>query len=308
MLPMQAATSVLLALVSSFLFTPATILLCSTVGAMDEPDGKRKINTHPTPRLGGLAFFLSFVIFALPVAMVDPFTAAVLSGGAVLVAGGFADDVFDIPPVLKLLIQASAALVAISFIGAPESISFFGFFNVRLSAALGTAVAAFKMLFTINAVNFADGLDGLAAGLSCVALASLFVYGYAAGNTSPALSALILCAAVLGFLPYNRYKAKTFMGDSGSQFLGFSIALFSLGCAGNAYTIETTFFLLIPALDTTLSVIRRLSKGKSPFAADKGHLHHILLESGFSHPDAVRLLVICGAFFASVALILIVKI
>ena len=304
MLPFQALILVFSSFLLSYFLTPATIRLCETVGAMDNPDGKRKINTHPTPRLGGLAFFTAFFIIALPAALTNPFIAAILSGGAILVAGGFSDDVFNIPPPLKLIIQASAALVAIAFIGAPESISFFGFFNVSLSGALGVAFAVFKMLFTINAINFSDGLDGLAAGLCAVAFVALSVYGFQNGNASVALYALILSSAVIGFLPYNRYKAKTFMGDAGSQFLGFSIALLSLGCSkNNAYTLETTLFLIIPALDTALSVARRLLKGKSPFVADKGHLHHILLKHGVRHPDAVRLLVLLNAAVAFIALV-----
>ena len=290
----------------SFLITPKTISLCHALGALDIPDGKRKINTHPTPRLGGLAFFAAFFIFALPIAAYDKFTAAILSGGAILAIGGFADDVFNMPPYLKLISQAAAAAVTISIIGTPESFSFFGLFTISLHGAIGAVIVIFKMLFTINAVNFSDGLDGLAAGLSAVAFISLFVYGTENGNSATALSALLLFSAVLGFLPYNKYHAKTFMGDVGSQFLGFAIAVLSLGCAeNNAYTIETTLFLSIPALDTALSVLRRLAKGKSPFAADKGHLHHILLKRGISHPDAVKALVLSNAAIAFITIVLI---
>ena len=224
--------------------------------------------------------------------------------GSLLVAGGFADDVFDIPPILKLLTQASATAIAVSIIGAPSSFSFFGILNLSLSVPLGTLIAVFKMLFTVNSVNFADGLDGLAAGLSVSAFISLFFYGIMNGNVNTAVCVLILASSVMGFLPYNKYKAKTFMGDSGSQFLGFAIALFSLGCArNNAYTIETTLFLVIPALDTALSVVRRLLKGKSPFSADKGHIHHILLKRGLSHPAAVKLLVFLNATIGAIALV-----
>ncbi len=287
----------------SFALTPLTILLCRTVGAIDLPDGKRKINTLPTPRLGGLSFFAAFYLLSFPIALKDPYTAASLAAGAILCAGGVADDVYDLPPLLKLAIQSAAALVAISITGAPESFSFFGIFRISLAGSIGAAIAVFKMIFTINAVNFSDGLDGLAAGLSSVAFISLFVYGIKNGSYSSALSVLILAGAVIGFLPYNKYRAKTFMGDSGSQFLGLAIAVFSLGCAErNAYELETTLFLAIPALDTALSVLRRLAKGKSPFSADKGHLHHILLSLGISHPTSVKILVFASAVIAFVTL------
>ena len=293
-----------LAFLLSFLLTPLTITLSRTVGAIDTPDGKRKVNTHPIPRLGGLAFFISFSTLALPLVKEDRYAAASLISGAILCAGGVADDVYNLPPKMKLLIQSAASLVAITVIGAPESFSFFGIFKIALSGVIGILFAVFKMLFTVNAVNFSDGLDGLAAGLSSVAFASLFIYGLKNGSIYPAVCALILLSAVIGFLPYNRYRAKTFMGDSGSQFLGLSIAIFALGCAKDgAYTIETTLFLIIPALDTAVSVIRRILKGKSPFSADKGHLHHILLSKGASHPFAVKLLVSASAAAAFVTLL-----
>lgn len=293
-----------LAFLLSFTLTPSTIKLCHTVGALDKPDGNRKINTLPTPRLGGLAFFFSFFIFSLPFAKEDPFVAALLSGGAVLVAGGFADDVFNLPPRLKLITQASAALIAVTIAGVPASISFFGLFDLSLSHVSGLLIAVFKMVYTTNAVNFSDGLDGLAAGLSTVAFIALFIYGFKNGNLYPALCSLLLSAAVIGFLPYNRYRAKTFMGDSGSQFLGFAFAVLSLGCAPNhAYSLETTLFLAIPALDTGVSVLRRLAKRKSPFAADKGHLHHIILSLGISHPNAVKLLVGLNSIIAIITIL-----
>ena len=292
----------------SFILTPLTIPLCHALGAIDKPDGKRKINTLPTPRLGGLAFFAVFFIFAAPFATKDRFTAAILSAGSILAAGGFADDVFNLPPRLKLSIQFASALVAISIAGIPESLSFFGIVSFKLGGVLGALIAVFKMLFTANAVNFSDGLDGLAAGLSAITLLSLAVYGFENSHTYPALSAILLASAVLGFLPYNKHRAKTFMGDVGSQFLGFSIAILSLGCSkNNAYNFETTLFLIIPAIDTTLSVVRRLIKRKSPFAADKGHLHHILLSKGISHQMAVRLLVVANAAAAFISLVILTQ-
>ena len=304
MLSLFSFAAVLTAALLSFFLTPISIHLCRIVGAWDTPDGKRKINDLPTPRLGGLAFFVSFFIFALPLAIQSEYSAAILSGGSILVAGGFLDDVFNVPPGVKIITQAAASAVALTFIGAPESFSFFGVFKLPLGALVGFVIALFKMLFTTNAVNFSDGLDGLAAGLSVSSLLSLFLFGLINGSTYPSFTALVLAAAVVGFIPYNRYRAKTFMGDSGSQFLGFSIAILSLGCAKeNAYSLETTLFLVIPALDTTLSVLRRLLNGKNPFSADKGHLHHTLLKKGISHPASVRILVLFNAAVAMLTLV-----
>ena len=304
MLSLFSIAAVLTASLLSFFLTPLSIHLCRIVGAWDTPDGKRKINEIPVARLGGLAFFVSFFVFAFPLATQSEYSAAILSGGSVLVAGGFLDDVLNVPPTVKIITQAAASAIALTMIGAPESFSFFGVFKLPLGASIGFVIALFKMLFTTNAVNFSDGLDGLAAGLSVTALVSLCLFGIANGSTYPAFTALLLAAAVTGFIPYNRYRAKTFMGDSGSQFLGFSIAILSLGCAKeNAYSLETTLFLVIPALDTALSVIRRLLSGKSPFSADKGHLHHLLLKRGVDHPSAVRILILSNAAVASLTLV-----
>ena len=288
----------------AYLFTPATIPLCKKIGAIDMPDGVRKINVYPTPRLGGLSFFLACFATLIPAAAENGYVAALLSGGAIIVAGGVADDVFDMPPKFKLFVQIAAALVTVSFIGLPEEFSFFGIFRIALVGPVGFLFVVIRLIFTINAVNFSDGLDGLASGLSATALFALFIYGTANSNTVPALAALVLGSAVLGFLPYNRYHAKVFMGDAGSQFLGLAIAILSLGNApdGN-FALESSLFLAVPTVDTTFSVLRRILRGKSPFVADKGHLHHVLLQIGVSHPLAVNLLVASSALIALITLL-----
>lgn len=269
------------------------------------PDGARKVNTLPIPRLGGLGFFFATMLVLFPYVGKSPTTGALLAGGAILMAGGIADDVFSLSPITKLFIQAAAALVSLSFIGIPDELTFFGILNVPLHGSVGFLIVFFRMVFTVNAVNFSDGLDGLASGLSAVALFSLAAYGIALGNTLPATAALVLGAATLGFMPFNRYRAKVFMGDCGSQFLGLSIALLSLGTspAGN-FTLETALFLFVPTLDTVITVTRRILTGKSPFSADKGHLHHILLSFGISHPNAVKILVSVSALIAAATLIM----
>jgi UDP-GlcNAc:undecaprenyl-phosphate GlcNAc-1-phosphate transferase len=283
----------------SYAITPAAKSLSLCMGAMDKPDGYRKVNATPMPRLGGLGFFLASMLVLFPLIKESPTVCALLAGGAVLMTGGVADDTYGLSPTAKLLIQCAAALVALAFVGIPEYLSFFGMITIKLSGFAGAVVAFFRMVFTVNAVNFSDGLDGLASGISAVALLSLSVYGAWWGNPVPSLAALVLGSAVLGFLPYNRYHAKIFMGDSGSQFLGLAIAILSLGNApGGSFTFETSLFLAVPAADTFFSVIRRLIKGKSPFVADKGHLHHVLLKFGVSHPLAVNLLVASSALIA----------
>lgn len=289
----------------SYAITPAAKSLSLCMGAMDKPDGYRKINTKIMPRLGGLGFFLSSMLVLFPLVKESATVSALLAGGAVLMTGGVADDTYGLSPAAKLLIQSAAALVALAFIGIPEYLSFFGLITIELSGFAGAVIAFFRMVFTVNAVNFADGLDGLASGLSAVALLSLAVYGAWWGNPVPSLAALVLGCATLGFIPHNRYRAKIFMGDCGSQFLGLSIALLSLGTSPKGtFTLETALFLAVPTLDTAFAVMRRIISGKSPFSADKGHLHHLLLKIGVSHPMAVKILVLTSAFIASITLII----
>lgn len=291
-------------LILSYLLTPATAILAKTTGAMDIPDMNRKINERPMPRLGGLGFYCAFFISALIFAdMTNGTVLALLAGGGILVAGGVTDDTLQLSPVAKLLIQLAAAVVAIVFIEIPKEFSLFGLLRFSLPYNLGILFAIGRMVFTVNAVNFSDGLDGLASGLSIVALISLSIFGLKNGNSSVAVASAILASAVLGFVPYNKYHARIFMGDSGSQFLGYAIALVALGASKRAsFTAETVLFLIVPIADTWFSVVRRIMQGKSPFRADKGHLHHFLLSCGLSHPRAVKLLVSVSALAALLTL------
>ena len=303
-----------LSFIISYLLTPLTARLSYATGALDRPDGVRKIHLTDTPRLGGLAFFFAAFISVSLLALHEGinialgeggFISALLSGGAILCASGVLDDTFGLAPLGKLLLQSAAALVALVFLPLPESVSFFGLVRVPLIGPLGYIFMLIRMILTVNAVNFSDGLDGLASGLSLVALLSLFVFGLANGRTLGACVSLILAAAVLGFLPYNRYRARLYMGDVGSQFLGLSIAIIALSTTRDgSFTLETSLFLFIPMLDTFLSVVRRLLHGRSPFSADKGHLHHLLLARGRSHPAAVRTLVSISALVALLTLAL----
>lgn len=297
----------LAAFATSYVITPLTIPLCRTVGAIDYPDGNRKLNTHPTPRLGGLGFFSAAALVLSPLVTESATVAALLTSGAILCAGGVADDTWGLSPSLKFFIQTLSATVAIFFIGIPTEFSFLGLFSVSLGGILGFAFTVFRFVFTINAVNFSDGLDGLAAGLSVVAFLSLSLFGLINSNTLASVAALVLAFSVLGFLPYNKYHAKIFMGDCGSQFLGLAIALLSIGCSpGGSFTLESSLFLAVPTADTAISIVRRIIKKKSPFVADKGHLHHVLLKLGVPHPHAANLLVAASALVAAVTLLLLV--
>lgn len=299
-----------MALLLSFLLCPISARLSRVIGAIDQPDGIRKIHTLPVPRLGGIGFFTAFFVSSLSLLEAAESTLfALLAGGSIIVAGGIADDAYSISPPVKLLIQISAAAVGVSLMGVPSEFSFLGLFTIALPRAISFIVATVRIVFSINAVNFSDGLDGLAAGISAVALLSVSVFALSYGRGSVFALAIILFFALLGFFPYNKHPARIYMGDSGSQFLGFSIAMLALGARGDGnFAIETLFFLSVPIIDTWFSIIRRLLHGKSPFSADKGHLHHVLLKWGLSHSGAVKVLVCLSGIIASAALIFIGKV
>ena len=290
-----------LAFMLSLLLCPLSARLSRVTGAIDYPDGVRKINKVPIPRLGGIGFFLAFFVSVLPLLPeAENALFALLSGGAIIVAGGVVDDTYSIPPLIKFILQVAAAAVGVCLMGIPTEYSFLGLIRISPPATLSFIIATVRIVFSINAVNFCDGLDGLAAGLSTVALLAISVFALSGGRSSISGIAIILVFALLGFLPYNKHPARLYMGDSGSQFLGFAIAMLALGAKGDGnFAVETLFFLSIPMIDTWFSVIRRIIKGKSPFSADKGHLHHILLSRGLSHSASVKLLVCISGIIAA---------
>lgn len=290
----------------SYISVPLTVPLCRITGAIDTPDGVRKLNTAPIPRLGGIAIYAAVLIVLFPFISKDETVGAILAGGAILLAGGVCDDTYDLSPIAKLVIQLSAAAVAIAIAGVPTSFSLLGVFNIPLITPIGFAIVLLRMIFTTNAVNFSDGLDGLASGISVSALFAMAILGQYSGNVYPATAALVIGFAVLGFLPFNKYRARVYMGDCGAQFLGLSIALLSVGTSPRGrYTLESSLFLAVPALDTAVAVVRRILRGKNPLKADRGHLHHLLLDRGVPHPEASRLLTALSALIATGTLLVI---
>lgn len=288
----------------TFLAVPLTERLAKFTGAVDRAGDERKIHTEDTPRLGGLSFFSVFFLSTVLLFRPTGIAAAVLAGGALVVAAGVIDDTYTLPPYPKLFLQVCAAAVALSFIEPPKTLELLSFIEIPLAPRLAYLFALTRIVFLINAVNFSDGLDGLAAGLATVALLSLSAYSLIRGISDASLISLILALTVIGFLPHNRYHAKTFMGDCGSQFLGFAIATIGIYSSKSALSGEAALFIFIPALDVWFSTLRRIFKRTSPFHADKGHIHHLLISHGVAHPDAVKLLVFAGVLFAAAGLLI----
>lgn len=293
----------------SLTVTPFIARLAFKIGAVDKPN-KRKIHDTIMPRLGGLAVFLGFTASALLLLPSQSKVGGPLLGGTVILLVGILDDVFDIPPKLKLLGQIFAAGIVVwsgtivHFVNNP----FDGYLYFD-TPWISIPVTIFWIVAVTNAVNLIDGLDGMASGVSVIALLTFAAISYQIGQSTVSLLAIILAGAVLGFLRYNFFPAKIFLGDSGSMFLGFMISVLSVqgllkGVTLIAFVVPIVV-LGVPIFDTVFAIYRRYREHKPIFEADKKHIHHRLLNRGLSHRQTVLVIYCISLFFSLSALLMI---
>ena len=255
---------------------------------MDQP-GERKVHQHPIPRVGGIAFAIGALGSILWWVPKDPTTLSVLLGGLIILGFGVWDDRANLGYRIKLLGQLIAALVitigGIRF----ESIPFL--LDAELPIWIGVPVTVFFLLAVSNAVNLTDGLDGLAGGLSFLTFCGIAYLAYLSHNSTVLLLTVPFLGGLLGFLRYNTYPARIFMGDSGSQLLGFIMGVLAIlltdSTSGPFSPVLSLFLLGLPFLDTLGVSVQRLVEGRSPFIGDRKHLHHKLMTAGLSHYEAV---------------------
>lgn len=295
----------LLCFLAAVLITPLVKNFAIKIGATDKPNN-RKVHQKVMPRLGGLAIYLSFLAGFIFLQPESPYLIPILLGSFVIILTGIVDDIIELSAKWKLAGQILAAGIVIAggvqveFINLP--------FDGRLD--LGWFAIPLTLLWIIgitNAINLIDGLDGLAAGVSSIVLMTLVGIAFTMGNLFVVALGLILLGSTLGFLVYNFYPAKIFMGDTGALFLGFMIAVISLLGFKNV----TLFSLLIPVIilgvpisDTLFAIIRRMVN-KTPLSApDKSHLHHCLLRLGFSHRKTVLIIYAMSSMFGLAAILL----
>lgn len=292
-------TAIVLALGLALLVTPLVKKCAFKLGALDSPD-PRKVHKRVMPRLGGLAIYFSFITAVLLTLDITPQVCGLLLGGTLIILLGIIDDTRGLSPRLKLAGQIVAAAVVIPF--GLEVNTLTNPFSNEMPIALGLLSIPVTVLWIVsvtNAVNLIDGLDGLAGGttfISALTLAAVVwietnVSGVSRGQSDAVVLALILAASIVGFLRYNFYPAKIFLGDSGSMYLGFSMASLSImGMAKSATFISVIIpvvILGIPLLDTIFAIVRRYCGRKPIFQPDKEHLHHRLIQMGLSHRQAV---------------------
>ena len=297
----------LLALLISLILVPFVAKLAIKIGAVDKPN-ERKVHTKIMPRMGGLAIYLSFFAVLFLSHEMTMQHIGLLIGGTVLVLVGIIDDKTDMPAKIKLLGQIFAACIVVA---AGVRVEFMTNFILGGVFPLYIFSVPFTVLWIVaitNAVNLIDGLDGLAAGTSIIAAATMAISGYATGQTEMASMALILIGASLGFLKYNFHPAKIFMGDTGSMFLGYNLSVLAIMGFTKSFTVLSLvtpiLVLAIPILDTLFAIIRRKMNNKPIFKPDKNHLHHCLLNYGFSHRNTVLIIYAVSAVLALCGLIM----
>lgn len=292
--------------------TPLIKKFSCYIGAVDKPN-KRRINKVTMPSAGGLAIYLTFS-FAITFLFQDsiPFDYAwrlILAATAIVITG-LLDDIYELSPRKKLLGITIAALIAYFVLGVRiDIVNLFSFTEINLSF-LSLPLTIIWIVALTNAVNLIDGLDGLAAGVSIIALTSIGIVGYiaAASGALPIqlpLTIFILMVSILGFLPYNFNPAKIYLGDTGALLLGFMIAVLSLQGLKNATLVSLITPLIVlgvPITDTVFAIIRRLLNKKPISSADQMHLHHRLLSFGFTHRGAVLMIYSLAFLFSCIAI------
>jgi len=296
--PVEALLAFLLAGVLALLLVPLTDGLARRVGAIDHPDGQRSLHAAPTPRLGGLAIFAAVLVAALIWLPWDAETRAILAGAALITAVGMLDDVYELNAAAKLLGQTAAVIVPVSagvtvdsftvpFLGQlnPGSVELLGLPGSG-AIDLGDVGTTLGIVAMINVINLIDGVDGLAAGVCLISGIALAVIALSLDRTAAGVLAALTAGASLGFLRHGFPPARTFMGDTGSNLLGFLLGVIAVQGALKTNAVIALFLplivLTVPILDTGFVVAKRLKYGRPIYKADRWHFHHRMENIGFS--------------------------
>jgi UDP-GlcNAc:undecaprenyl-phosphate GlcNAc-1-phosphate transferase len=315
---LSSLAAFVLAVIVTALLTPLVRRAALAIGAVDEP-GARRVHTRRIPRLGGIAIVMGFfvpgvLLFALGTHAARIFvgsshiTLGLVVGGVLVACTGLIDDIKGLGAKTKLLAQMSAGAVAYACHMRIEAIDLPGLGIYKLGW-LAMPVTIAWIVGTINALNLIDGLDGLAAGVTFFACVTNFLIAALIGNSFIELVSAALGGAVIGFLFYNFNPAQIFMGDSGSMFLGFVLGAAALLGAGSQKSstliaiVVPILALGLPIMDMLLTIARRFLERRSIFVADRGHIHHRLLDMGLTHRRSVLTLYMLCVLFTVVALV-----
>ncbi|AND83413.1 undecaprenyl/decaprenyl-phosphate alpha-N-acetylglucosaminyl 1-phosphate transferase [Clostridium tyrobutyricum] len=303
-------TLAVISILISAVLTPFVKKIAVKLDVIDIPKDSRRVHNKPIPLLGGLAIYFSFIItLILNRGELSSPEKGMIFGATVIVIGGFIDDKYDIKPWCKLLFQILAALILIYF-GIRITIITNPVSNIYQYIHIGMFSIPLTIIWVVgitNAMNLIDGLDGLAAGIALIASVTLSIIAILNGRNEAAIVTIIFAGSILGFLPYNFNPASIFMGDTGAQLLGFMLAAISIeGAIKSAAVFPIAVPILafgIPIYDTLFAVIRRKINGKPIMSADKGHLHHRLLDMGLNQKQAVLIMYVISAILGSFSII-----
>ena len=313
-----------LAAATCALVTPLVRRMAFAVGVFDEPDAERRVHAQPTPRLGGIAIYLGFMLSLFTVlnlalthtAEVRKFLSysdlahiiGLLFGGTLMMGVGLWDDIMGMSPRRKFVAQLAVSAIAVVLYGftiIDVQLPKFGYLDL---AWFAIPFSLFWYMGMVNAINFLDGLDGLVAGVSLIASITLILVSLWHNQYLVAITMCALAGSAAGFLPYNYNPARIFMGDGGSLFIGFVLASAAvMGTEKKAVAISLIIPLLVlalPILDTAAAIVRRMRRGVPLFAPDRGHVHHQLLDLGLSQRQAVNLIYIVCGLLGVIALVL----
>ena len=305
-----------IAFVATILLTPMVQSFASQQKIIDKPN-ERKVHKEPIPRLGGAAIYIGFLL-AIMISIVlaswfkiniklMPITGLLISATIIFILG-VVDDIRGLRSTTKLAWQLFASALILFF---GVEINFFSNpFNgiLPLIPLISIPLTLIWLTGVTNAMNLIDGLDGLAAGVTAISASTLFFVALRTHEIGAALVLLALAGASLGFLRYNFFPAKIFLGDSGSYLLGFILAASSImGVFKTTLVVALIIPVLIlgvPIFDTMFAIGRRLGKGKNPFVADNKHIHHILLRAGFTQREAVLSIYVVCFLLSMVAILM----
>jgi len=297
-----------IAFIVSYILTPYMARVGKKQNMVDIP-GHRKIHEEAIPNLGGIVIFFGFLLSLLLVVPIEGQVKALLIGGVIILLLGVVDDIVNLSPKHKFIIQMIPALIVVVY--SSDLINSFIVNQLKSLDLLGYLlypILIFWIVGITNSINLIDGLDGLACGVSLIALVAFLILGLRQNLETLSLISIALAGSILAFLRFNFYPAKMFLGDSGSTFAGFMLA--SVGAlwvlnSGNAFFILIPIIVLaLPIFDTLFAIWRRYRSHHPIFQADKGHLHHRLLARGIAHKNVVFILWGISATFSAIALVL----
>ncbi len=304
---LRVLVAILCAAAVSFAVTPIVRVLAFKIGAVDVPKDNRRMHKKPMPLLGGLSIFLGVTVAGAAFCEITPALIAAWFGALIIIVLGILDDIYDLNPFVKLGGQILAACIVVIVGGVRiEHINLFG--KYIHFEELAIPITIFWIIGMTNAINLIDGLDGLACGVSAICSTSLLIVTLLHADFTVAMLTATLAGACLGFLPFNANPAKIFMGDTGALFLGYMLSVISVI---GVFKTEAVLSFMIPIIifgyplfDTAFSFIRRILQHRSPFSADRGHLHHRIIDMGFNVKQSVSILYLICSFLGIFAVML----